>query len=201
MKISFPKYGIDELLTQKRLATCIISFVALAVFAGALGSYLLGNKFWLLTVAVLGIAGILLCLGAAASISLSQSKVHEAPSAPIEENMPQITHQWDYRPKKPIRARGVFDRPGTKTSDDLSSDVFVTNDHVRWNDDSDEGATPTFNNGSPEAEEPITKALSQTSDPVCASPNVDDEASEVRPKSHRQSKRRRRMLAQDQEKL
>ena len=157
MKISFPKYGIDELLTQRRLATCIISFVALAVFAGALGSYLLGNKLWLLMIAVLGIAGILLCLGAAAAISLSQSKVDEAPSAPIEENAPRITSQWDYRPRKPIRARGVLDSPGTKTSDDLSSDVFVTNDNVRWNDDSDEGATPTFINDPPHAEEPIPK--------------------------------------------
>jgi hypothetical protein len=191
MKISFPKYGIDELLTQRRLATCIISFVALAVFAGALGSYLLGSKLWLLTIALLGIAGILLCLGAAAAISLSQSKIDEVPSAPIEENAPRITSQWDYRPRKPIRARGVLDRPGTKASDDLSSDVFVTNDNVRWNDDSDEGATPTFNNGPPGAEEPITKALSQTSDPGCASPTVDDEASGVRRKSHRQSSRRR----------
>jgi hypothetical protein len=191
MKISFPKYGIDELLTQKRLATCIISFVALAVFAGALGSYLLGNKFWLLTVAVLGIAGILLCLGAAAAISLSQSKVDEIPSASIEENMPRLTHQWDYRPRKPIRARGVLDKPGTKTSDDLSSDVFVTKDNVWGNDDSDEGATPTFINDPPRAEEPITKSLSQTSDPVCASPTVDDEASGVRRKSHRQSSPRR----------
>ena len=56
MKISFPKYGPGELLTRKRLATCIISFVALAVFAGVCGSYLLGNKWWLLTIAVLGIA-------------------------------------------------------------------------------------------------------------------------------------------------
>jgi hypothetical protein len=191
MKISFPKYGIDELLTQKRLATCIISFVALAVFAGALGSYLLGNKFWLLMIAVLGIAGILLCLGAAAAISLSQRKVDEARSAPIEENMPRITSQWDYRPRKPIRARGVLDRPGTKTSDDLSSDVFVTNDNVRWNEDSDESATPTFINDPPDAEEPIPKALSQTSDPGSASPTVDDEAFGVRRKSHRQSSRRR----------
>jgi hypothetical protein len=191
MKISFPKYGIDELLAQKRLATCIISFVALVVFAGALGSYFFGNKFWLLMIAVLGIAGILLCLGAAAAISLSQSKVDEAPSAPIEENAPRITHQWDYRPRKPIRARGVLDSPGTKTSDDLSSDVFVTNDNVWCNDDSDEGATPTFIKDPPHAEEPITKSLSQTSDPVSASPAVDDEASEVRLKSYRQSSRRR----------
>jgi hypothetical protein len=191
MKISFPKYGIDELLTQKRLATCIISFVALAVFAGALGSYFLGNKFWLLTIAVLGIAGILLCLGAAAAISLSQSKVDEAPSAPIEENMPRLTHQWNYRPRKPIRARAALDSPGTKTSEDLSSDVFVTNDNVWCNDDSDEGATPTFINDPSRAEEPIPKALSQTSDPGCASPTVDDEASGVRLKSNRQSSRRR----------
>jgi len=201
MKISFPKYDPRELLTQKHGATRIIAFVAIVVFAGVCGSYLLGNKLWLLTIAVLGIAGILLLLGARAAIFPSQRKVDETPSAPIEENVPQLTPQWDYRPRKPIRARGVLDRPSTKTSDDLSSDVFVTNDNVRWNDDSDKGATPTFNNGSPEAEEPITKALSQTSDPVCASPNVDDEASEVRPKSHRQSNRRRRMLAQDQEKL
>jgi hypothetical protein len=191
MKISFPKYGIDELLTQKRLATCIISFVALAVFAGALGSYLLGNKFWLLMIAVLAIAGILLCLGAAAAVSLSQSKIDEAPGAPIEEDAPRITSQWDYRPRKPIRARGVLESPGTKTSDDLSSDVFVTNHDVRWNDDSDESATPTFINDPPDAEQPIPKSLSQTSDPGCASPAVDDEASGVRRKSHRQSPRRR----------
>ena len=191
MKISFPKYGIDELLTQKRLATCIISFVAIVFVAGVFGSYLLGNKFWLLMIAVLGIAGFLLCLGAAAAISLSQSKVDEAPSAPIEEYAPRLTHQWDYRPRKPIRARGVLESPGTKTSDDLSSDVFVTNDNVWCNDDSDEGATPTFVNDPSRAEEPIPKALSQTSDPGCASPTVDDEASGVRLKSNRQSSRRR----------
>jgi hypothetical protein len=191
MKISFPKYGIDELLTQKRLATCIISFVALAVFAGALGSYLLGNKFWLLMIAVLGIAGILLCLGAAAAISLKQSKVDEAPSAPIEEYVPRITSQWDYRPRKPIRARGVLNGPSTETSDGLSSDSFGINNNVWCNDNSLEGAAPTFINDPPEAEEPITKALSQTSDPGCASPTVDDQASGVRRKSYRQSSRRR----------
>jgi hypothetical protein len=174
MKISFPKYGIGELLTQKRLVTCIISFVALAVFAGALGSYLLGNKFWLLTVPVLGIAGILLCLRAAASISLKQSKVDGAPSASIEENVPSFTPQWDYRPRKPIRAHGILDSPGAKTSADLSSDVFVTNDNVWCNDDSDEGAASTFINGPAEAEQPIPKALAQTSDPVCAAPVIDD---------------------------
>jgi hypothetical protein len=191
MKISFLKYGLGELLTRKRLAARIISFAAIAVFAGVCGSYLLGNKLWLLTIAMLGIAGILLYLGAAVAIFLNQSVVNEPPSAPIEENMPRLTPQWDYRPRKPIRACGVLDSPSTETSDDLSSDVFVTNDNVWCNDDSDEGATPTFINDPPHAEEPITKSLSQTSDPVCASPTVDDEVSEVRLKSHRQSNRRR----------
>jgi hypothetical protein len=148
MKISFPKYGIDELLTQKRLATCIISFVALAVFAGALGSYLLGNKLWLLTIAVLGIAGILLLLGARAAISLSQSKVDEAPSAPIEENLPRLTPQWDYRPTKARRARATLDSPSTKASDGLSSDPFGINDNVRFD----------FENTEPTVEDATTKA-------------------------------------------
>jgi hypothetical protein len=132
MKISFPKYGPGELLTQKRLVTCIISFVALAVFAGALGSYLVANKLWLLTIAVVGIAGILLCLGAAVAIFLNQNKLDEAPSAPIEEYVPRLTPQWDYRPRKPIRARAALDSASTETSDGLSSDPLEMNDNVRF---------------------------------------------------------------------
>ena len=175
MKISFPKYGPGDLLTRKRGATRIILFVTIAFFAAVCGSYILGSKLWLLTIAVLGIGGILLCLGAAAvAIFLNKSDINEAPSAPLEENVPRLTPQWDYRPRKPIRARGVLDSPGTKTSDDLSSDVFVTNDNVWCNDDSDEGATPTFINDPPHAEEPITKSLSQTTDSVCSAPTVYD---------------------------
>jgi hypothetical protein len=132
MKISFPKYGVGELITRKRGATRIISFVALAFFAAVCGSYLLGNKFWLLTIAVLGIVGILLCFGGAVAIFHNQSPVNEAPSAPIEENVPRFTPQWDYRPRKPIRARGVLDSPGTETPDGLSSDPFGINDNVRF---------------------------------------------------------------------
>jgi hypothetical protein len=147
MKISFPKYGPGELLMRKHGATRIISFVAIAFFAGVCGTYLLGNRLWLLTVAVLGIAGILFCLGAAAAIFLNQSKVNEAPSAPIEENVPRLTPQWDYRPRKPIRARGILDSPSTETSDGLSSDPFGINDNVWLNDNSLEGVAPTFING------------------------------------------------------
>ena len=117
MKISFPKYGIGELLTQKRLVTGIISFVAIAFFCCVCGSYLLGNKLWLLTIALLGIAGVLLCLGAAAAIFFNQSEVNEAPSGPIEENVARLTPQWDYRPSKPSRARAALDSASTETSD------------------------------------------------------------------------------------
>lgn len=174
MKISFPKYGPGDLLTRKQGATRIISFVAIVFFAGLCGSYLLGNKLWLLTIGVLGIAGILLFLGAAAAIFLNQNKVNEVPSAPIEEDAPRLTPQWDYRPRKPIRGRGVLDSPGTKTSDDLSPDLFVTNDTVWCNDNSLEGVVPTFINGPPEVEEPKTKALPQTTDTVSAAPTVED---------------------------
>jgi hypothetical protein len=148
MKISFPKYGPRELLTRQQGATRIISFVALAVFAGVCGSYLLGNKFWLLTIAVLGIAGILLLLGARAAIFLGQSKVDETPSAPIEENVPRLTPQWDYQPKKARRARAALDRPSTETSDGLSSDPFGINDNVRFD----------FENPEPTVENATTKA-------------------------------------------
>jgi hypothetical protein len=148
MKISFPKYGPRELLTQKNGATRIISFVVIVFFAGVFGSYLLGNKFWLLTVAVLGIAGILLLLGARAAIFLNKSEVNETPSAPIEENVSRLTPQWDYRPRKPIRARATLDSPSTETSDGLSSDPFGINNNVRFD----------FENTEPPVEDATTKA-------------------------------------------
>ena len=174
MKISFPKYGPGELLTRKRPATYIISFATIAFFAGACGIYLLGNKWWILAIALLGIAGVLLCLAAAAVIFLNQGEVSEAPRAPIEQEVPRLIPQWDYRPRKPIRGCGVLDSPSTETSNGLSSDPFGLNDNVWLNDNSFVGAAPTFINGPPEAEEPITKALPQTTDSVGVAPTVDD---------------------------
>ena len=148
MKISFPKHGPGELLTRQQGATLIISFVAIVFSAGVFGSYLLGNKFWLLTVALLGIAGILLLLGARAAIFLNKSEVNETPSALIEENVPRLTPQWDYRPTKAIRARATLDSPSTETSDGLSSDPFGINDNVRFD----------FENPEPTVEDATTKA-------------------------------------------
>jgi hypothetical protein len=174
MKISFPKYGPVEMLIRKQGVGRIISFIAIVSFAGVCGSYLLANKLWLLTIALLGIAGILLCLGVAVSIFLNQSEVNKVPSAPIEENVPQISSQWDYRPSKPIRGRAVLGSPSAETPDGLSSDLFEINNNVWLNDNSFEGAAPTFIDGPPETEETKTEARPQTTGSVCSVPTVED---------------------------
>jgi hypothetical protein len=173
MKISFPKNGPVELLIRKQGVGRIISFIAIVFFAGVCGSYLLANKLWLLTIALLGIAGILLCLGVAVAIFLNQSEVNKVPSAPIEENVSEPIAQWDYRPSKPIRGRAVLDSPSAETSDGLSSDPFEINNNVWLNDNSLEGAA-SFIDGSPETEETKTEALPQTTDSVCSAPIVED---------------------------
>jgi hypothetical protein len=124
MKISFPKYGPIELLIQKQGVGRITSFAAIVFFAGVCGSYLLATKLWLLTIALLGIAGFLLCLGLAVVIFLNQREVNKAPSAPIEENVSEPIARWDYRPRKPIRAGAVLDSPRVETLGGLSSDLL-----------------------------------------------------------------------------
>jgi len=101
----------------------------------------------------LALPGILLCLGVAVAIFLNQSEVNKAPSAPIEEDVSEPIAQWNYRPRKPIRARAVLDSPSAETSDGLSSDLFEINNNVWLNDNSLEGAAPTFIDGPPETEE------------------------------------------------
>jgi hypothetical protein len=173
MKISFPKYGPVELLIREQGVGRIISFIAIVCFAGVCGSYLLANKLWLLTIALLGIAGILLCLGVAVAIFLNQSEVNKAPSPPIEENVSEPIAQWNYRPRKPIRAREVLGSPSAETPDGLSSDPFEINNNVWLNDNSLEGAAP-FIDGPPETEETKTEARPQTTDSVCSAPIVQD---------------------------
>jgi hypothetical protein len=132
MKIAFPKYAPGELLTRKLGAISIISFVSIVVFAGVCGSYLVANKLWLLTIAVLGIVGILLCLGVVVAIFPNKSEVNETPITLIEESVPRLTAQWDYRPRKPIRARAALESASTETSDGLSSDPLGIDDNVRF---------------------------------------------------------------------
>lgn len=174
MKISFPNHGPVELLIRKHGVGRIISFIAIVFLAGVCGSYLLANKLWLLTIALLGIAGILLCLGVAVAIFFNQGAVNKVPSAFIEENVSEPIVQWDYRPSKPIRARAVLDSPRVETSDDLSSDLFEINNNVWLNDHPLEDAPPTLVDGPPESEETKIEALSETTDSVCSAPAVED---------------------------
>jgi hypothetical protein len=182
MKISFPKYGLRELLIKKLDEPSIIWSLMIGFFAGLCGSYLLKNHFWLLMIAVLSVVSILLCLGAAVCIFLNWRKVaaapsaKETPSASINENGPRITPQWDYRPRKAIRVHAVLDRPSAETSDVPSPEPFMTNDNVWFNGDSLEGAAPTFVSIRPNAEEFMTKVLAETTDTACAAPALDDAA-------------------------
>jgi len=113
---------------------------------------------------VLGIAGILLWFGGAAGIFLNWSKVdraqsaNSAPSANIEENLPRITSQWDYRPKRPIRAPAVFDSPGAETSEVLSADPFGINNNVWLNNGALERTAHAFMNLDATVEDATTEA-------------------------------------------
>jgi hypothetical protein len=93
MKISFPKYGPGELLIKERGARCIISSVVVGFFAGLCASYLLQNKFWLLSIALVAIAGILLALvePQVSSSTIARSTELPAPTthpAPIAQPAP-----------------------------------------------------------------------------------------------------------------
>ena len=168
MKISFLKYSSGELLIKERATPCITSLAIIGFLACLCESYLLHNKFWFLTIAQVGIAGILLWLRKAAGIFLNASKVDRLPSANIEENVPRITSQvGDYWPKKPIRSRAGCDSPSAETSEVLSPDPFGIDNSVWSNDISLEATAPSFINAQLDAEELMPKVLSETTDPVC----------------------------------
>ncbi len=176
MKISFPKYGPGELLIKERATRCIISLVILGFLAALCGSYLLQNKFWFLTIALVGIAGIVLWLRGAAGIFLNSSKVDRRPSANIEENVPRITSQWDYRPKRPSRSPAVCDSQSAETSQLLTPEPFGIDNSVWSNDNSLEATAPSFINAQLDAEELMPKVLSETTDPVCTTTVVNNPA-------------------------
>ena len=154
MKILFPEYGSHAYLTRKRGASCII----ICFFAGFGGSYFLENNFGLLTIAVLGIAGILLCLGGPGSNLLGWRKVKGARSSRIKKNAPQITSGWDYRPRGAFRRFAAVHSAGAETADLLSPERFAINNNVWLNNDSLECAAYTFINLDPTVEDATTKA-------------------------------------------
>jgi hypothetical protein len=144
--------------------------VIIGFFAGLCGSNLLENNFGLLTIAVLGIAGILLCLGGSGSAFLGWRKVEGARSTRIKKNAPQIKSGWDYRARKAIRPYPIANSAGAETSEVLSPERLAINNNV-WlsnvNNDSPERAAHTFMNLEPMVEDATTKAtLSDHKSPV-----------------------------------
>jgi hypothetical protein len=161
LKILFPKYGSDALLAKKRGVSSITAFIVICFFAGLGGSYFLENNFWLLTVAVLGIAGILLCLGGAGNALLGWRKVEGARRTPIKKNTLQVKSEWDYRARNAIRPYAPANSARTETSEVPSPERFTRNNNV-WlnnvNNGSLERADYTFMNLEPMAEEATAKA-------------------------------------------
>jgi len=129
----------------------------IGLFAGLCGSYFLENHFWWLTIAVLGVAGILLCLTGAGSALLGWPKVEGARSRRIKKNAPEIKSGWDYRASKAIRPHGDASGAEAETSKVSSPERFAINNNVRLNNDSLERAAHTFMNLEPMIEGP-TKA-------------------------------------------
>jgi hypothetical protein len=157
LKILFLKYGSNALLAKKRGASYIIAFIVICFFAGLGGSYFLENNFWLLTIAVLGIVGILLCLGGGGSVLLGWRKVEGARSTRIKKNAPQIKSGWDYRPRKAIRSYAGANSAGAETSEVLSPERFAINNNVWLNNGSLECAAYTSMNLEPMVEDATTK--------------------------------------------
>jgi hypothetical protein len=158
LKILFPKYGSDALLTRKPGASGITAFIIICFFAGFGGSYFLENNFGLLTIAVLGIAGILLCLGGAVSALLNWNKVDAARGTGIRKNAPQITAGWNYRPREAFRRYAAANSAGAETADLLSPERFAINNNVWLNNDSLECAAYTFIDLGPTVEDATAKA-------------------------------------------
>ena len=129
----------------------------IGLFAGLCGSYFLENHFWWLTIAVLGVAGILLFLTGAGSALLGWPKTERPRSTRIKKNAPQIKSGWDYRARKTIRPYADANGAGAETSEVPSPERFAINNNVRLNNDSLERAAHTFMNLEPMIEGP-TKA-------------------------------------------
>ena len=158
MKISFPKYRSDASATRERLALSIISSLIIGLFAGLCGSYFLENNFWLLAIALLGIAGVLLSLGGAGSAVLGWREVEETRSTRIRRYAPQITSGWDYRPRGAFRRFAAVHSAGAETADVLSPEPFAINNNVWLNHDSLECLAHPFMNLDPTVEDATTKA-------------------------------------------
>ena len=109
-------------------------------------------------IAVLGIAGILLCLGAAGIALLGWPKTERPRSTRIKKNAPQTKSEWHYRARKAIRPHGGANGAGAETSEVLNPERCGINNNVRLNNHSLERGAHTFMNLEPTVEDATTKA-------------------------------------------
>jgi len=67
----------------------------------------------------------------------------------IKKNAPQITSEWNYRPRETIRRFAAVDSAEAESSEILGPERFAINNSVWLNDDSLESAAYTFMNLDP----------------------------------------------------
>jgi hypothetical protein len=147
MKISFLTYTAGALLTNRRVAWCIVSLGCLLV-----GSCLVGQHFGVLAVVLLGIVGIL--LGGVANAFLDRKKADRTRSARVNKTVPGITSGWDYRPRGVIPRYAAVVRAAAETAELRSSGPCAPNenDNIWFN----------FTNPHPKAEDAETTAPSSS---------------------------------------
>jgi len=76
----------------------------------------------------------------------------------IKKNAPQITSEWNYRPRKAIRRYAAANSAGVEISDLLSRDPFAINNNVWLKKDALECGAYTFMNLHPAVKDTTTKA-------------------------------------------
>ena len=103
-------------------------------FAGASGTYLLGNNFISLAIVVLGIGGILVC--AAVTGLLRQGTAGPVRSALIKRKAPRIKSEWHYRPKERTLAVAAIGCARRERIEFTSPKPFAINDHIWFPEDS-----------------------------------------------------------------
>lgn len=129
MKISLLSYISRLLLTNRRVAWCLVSLISL------LGTSYFVERFGLLAFVLLVVASIF--IGGAVVIALrSRNRFQGTRTVFRMKNMPQITFGWDYRPRNVIRGdAAVTPNGGGEMTQDLSSSpaTLNENDNVWFN--------------------------------------------------------------------
>ena len=134
MKIFFPERCAGPLLTKWRGAPSVFASIITCFFVGASGTYLLGHRFILLAIVVLGTGGIV--VWAVVTGLFRQSIAGRARSAPVKRKAPRIKSEWDYRPKEKTLAFAAIGSAGGETIEFACPKPFGIDDHIWFPEDS-----------------------------------------------------------------